>query len=123
MARRKRRQFSDEFKQEAVSLSKQGDRTMGDVARELDLTESALRLSVTQHDADHGKGPPGALTREEREELRRLRKEVKWLREEKTISKKPRPSSRGKACEILLHPRGDGLLAHRAQAERRSSPY
>ena len=61
MARRKRRKFSDEFKQEAVRLSKQGDRTIGDVARELDLTESALRLWVKQDDADRGKGPPGAV--------------------------------------------------------------
>lgn len=110
------KEVSDEFKQEAVRLCKQGDRTIGDVARELDLTESALRLWVNQYDADRGKGPPGALTSEEREELRRLRKEVKRLREEKTISKKPRPSSRRKASEILLHPRGEGQPSGRSEA-------
>ena len=50
MARRKRRKFSDEFKQEAVRLCKEGNRSIGDVARELDLTESALRSWVKQHD-------------------------------------------------------------------------
>ena len=88
MARRKRRKFSDEFKAEAVRLCGQRDRSIGDVARELDLTESALRGWVKQHEADQGKGPSGALTSEEKEELRRLRKEVKRLREEKLILKK-----------------------------------
>jgi transposase-like protein len=88
MARRKRRKFSDEFKAEAVRLCLQGDRSIGEVAREMDLTESALRGWVKQHEADQGKGPPGALNSAEKEELQRLRKEVKKLREEKTILKK-----------------------------------
>ena len=54
---------------------KEGNRSIGDVARELALTESALRSWVKQHDVDQGKGPPEAPTSEEREELRRLRKE------------------------------------------------
>ncbi|MBT8465728.1 MAG: transposase [Myxococcales bacterium] len=81
MARRKRRKFSDEFKHEAVRLCSEANRSIGDVARELDLTESALRMWVKQHEVDQGKGPPGALTTEEREELQRLR-------EEKVILKK-----------------------------------
>lgn len=88
MARRKRRKFSDEFKAEAVRLCMQRDRSIGDVARELDLTESALRQWVKQHEADQGKAPPGVLTSAEKEELQRLRKEVKRLREEKTILSK-----------------------------------
>lgn len=88
MARRKRRKFSDEFKAEAVRLCAQRDRSIGDVARELDLTESALRAWVKQHDVDRGKGPAGALTSAERDELQRLRKENKRLREEKTILSK-----------------------------------
>jgi len=88
MARRKRRKFSDEFKQEAVRLCGQGDRSIGEVARELDLTESALRGWVKQAEVDSGKGPPGVLKSDELEELRRLRKEVKKLREEKLILKK-----------------------------------
>jgi len=88
MARRKRRKFSEEFKQEAVRLCQKGDRSIGDVAKELDLTESALRGWVKQAEADRGKAPPGVLTSAEREELQRLRKENKRLQEEKTILKK-----------------------------------
>ena len=53
MAQRRRRRFTVEFKQEAVRLCKQGDRSIGQVARELDLTESALRRWVQQYEIDH----------------------------------------------------------------------
>jgi transposase len=88
MARRKRRKFSEEFKQEAVRLCQKGDRSIGEVAREMDLTESALRNWVKQAEADQGKGPSETLTSAEKEELQRLRKENKRLREEKLILKK-----------------------------------
>ena len=41
--RRSRRQFSDEFRAGAVRLVLEEGKTVGAVARELDLTESALR--------------------------------------------------------------------------------
>ena len=68
----------------------QHDRSIGQVARELDLTESALRRWVTQHEIDHGPNRTGALTTEERAELGTLRREVRVLREERTILKKGR---------------------------------
>jgi transposase-like protein len=43
MAQRKRRKFTPEFKAEAVRLAKAGDRSLGQVAKDLDLTETALR--------------------------------------------------------------------------------
>jgi transposase len=58
------------------------------VARELDLTESALRMWVERARADRGTGKPGVLTTAEREELGRLRKEVRTLRMERDILKK-----------------------------------
>lgn len=61
-------------------------RPAGQVARELDLTESALRNWVDQARADRTKGRTG-LTTEEREELRRLRKENRVLRTEREIRK------------------------------------
>ena len=61
-------------------------KTAGQVARELDLTESALRNWVDQARADRTKGRTG-LTTEEREELRRLRKENRVLRTEREILK------------------------------------
>lgn len=85
--RRPRRQFSEEFKDGAVRLVLDEDKTVGAVARELDLTPSALALWVRQAQAERTKGKSG-LMREEREELARLRKENRELRMERDILKK-----------------------------------
>ena len=84
--RRERRQFDDEFKAGAVRLVLDEGKTVGRVARDLDLTESALRVWVDRARADRTKGRTG-LTSEEREELRRLRKENRQLRLERDILK------------------------------------
>ena len=84
----KRRSFTQEFKTEVVGLCRRGDRSVGHVARDLDLTESAVRAWVQQDDVDRGHGPPGELTSDERMELRRLRRENRRLREEREIPKK-----------------------------------
>lgn len=86
--RRARRSFTPEFKAEAVRLCKVGDRTVRQVARDLDLTETALREWVQRADVDAGKGPSEALTTAERDELRELRKRVKRLEMEREILKK-----------------------------------
>ena len=88
MDKRKRRRFTEAFKQEAVRLCLRHDRSIGQVARELDLTESALRNWVKQDEIDRGPNPTGALTTEEKTELRTLRREVRVLREEREILKK-----------------------------------
>lgn len=88
MARRKRRKFTPEFKAEVVELCQRGDRSIGEVSRDLGLTETAVRSWVKQAKVDAGEGPPGELTSEEREELRRLRREVRQLREDREILKK-----------------------------------
>jgi transposase-like protein len=85
---RKRRSFTPEFKAEAVRLCRVGDRSVGQVATDLDLTETALREWVKRADVDAGNGPPGALTTDERNELRELRKRVKRLEMEREILKK-----------------------------------
>lgn len=85
---RKRRHFTREFKTEAVRLCKAGGRTVAQVAKELDLTETSLRSWVTQAQVDVGDGPPGALTTAEREELQQLRRENKRLQMEREILKK-----------------------------------
>jgi transposase-like protein len=87
MAKRKRRSFDAQFKAEAVRLCKVGDRSIGQVAKDLDLTETALREWVRRADIDAGQGPPGALTTAEREELGRLRRENKRLQMERDILK------------------------------------
>ena len=85
--RRKRRAFTAEFKAEAVRLCKVGDRSVAQVAADLDLTETALRAWVKQAVIDAGKGPPEAVTTAEREELARLRRENKRLTMERDILK------------------------------------
>jgi transposase-like protein len=88
MEKRRRRKFTREFKDETVRLVQESGKTIGEVARDLDLTESALRNWVKQAEIDAGRGPAGALTTEEHEELRRLRRENKQLRMEREILKK-----------------------------------
>ena len=88
MAKRKRRAFSDEYKAEVVELIRKSGKSVGAVARELDLTETAVRRWVQQAEIDSGGGPAGALTTAEREELSQLRKRVKTLEMEREILKK-----------------------------------
>lgn len=58
------------------------------VARDLDLTETALRNWCKQADIDEGRDSGGALTSAEREELRRLRRQVRILEQERDFAKK-----------------------------------
>ena len=85
--RRVRRQFTEEFRTGAVRLVIDEGKTVGAVARELDLTPSALATWVRQARADRSQGKTG-LTTAEREELARLRKENRILQEEREILKK-----------------------------------
>lgn len=87
MPRRKRRHFTPEQKSDAVRLV----RTVGNlarVARDLDLTETALRSWVQRAEIDEGRGPDGALTSAERDELQRLRRENRTLEMERDFLKK-----------------------------------
>ena len=88
MARRKRRAFSDDFKAEAVRLCKLGDRTITQVAQNLDLTETALRAWVKAAEASEAQSPVNTLTNGERDELHQLRRDVKRLQMERDILKK-----------------------------------
>ncbi len=87
MTRRKRRSFSAEQKADAVRMVREGT-SASRVARDLDLTETALRAWVKQAEIDEGKGGEGALTTEERDELRRLRRENRILEQERAFLKK-----------------------------------
>jgi transposase len=85
-SRRPRRQFTDEFKREAVRLVLDEGKSVASTARDLDLTESNLRIWVERARADRTNGKTG-LTTAEREELARLRKENRQLRLEREILK------------------------------------
>jgi transposase len=84
--RRPRRQFDEEFRSQAVRLVLDDGKTIGAVARDLDLTPSALRSWVRRAQADRTHGRTG-LTTAEREELARLRKENRELRTDRDILK------------------------------------
>ena len=85
--RRARRQFTEEFRAGAVRLVLDEGKAIGAVARELDLTPSSLGNWVRHAHADRTKGRTG-LTTAEREELTRLRKELRIVQEEREILKK-----------------------------------
>jgi len=87
MPRRKRREFSVEERADAVRLVHQVG-NLAKVARDLDLTETALRRWVKQAAIDEGQEPEGALTTEERKELQRLRRRVRTLEMERDFAKK-----------------------------------
>ena len=84
---RPRRSFTSEFKAEIVELCRRGDRSVGQVAKDFDLTETAVRDWVKQADLDTGARADG-LTSSERDELAQLRRENRRLREDVDILKR-----------------------------------
>lgn len=88
MIRRKRRGFSEEQKAAAVEHVRRSGKTVYQAARDLDLTETALRRWVEQAEVDAGRGRSGELTSDEREELSRLRRENRRLQLERDFLKK-----------------------------------
>jgi transposase len=84
---RRRRFFPPEYKAEVVELFRSSGKTAGQVAKELGLTETAVREWVKRADLDAGRRADG-LVSSEREELRRLRRENRDLREEREILRK-----------------------------------
>ncbi|GAA1578473.1 hypothetical protein GCM10009827_120140 [Dactylosporangium maewongense] len=85
--RRARRAFTAEFKAEIVEVCRRGDRSMRQVAKDFDLTETAVRDWVRQADLDAGTRTDG-LTSTERDELARLRRENRRLAEDVEILKR-----------------------------------
>jgi transposase len=84
---RRRRSFTAEFKAEIVELCQRGDRSVGQVARDFDLTETAVREWVRQAGRDAGTGD-GGLATPERDELAALRRENRRLKEDVEILKR-----------------------------------
>jgi len=83
---RTRRSFAPEFKAEVVELVRTSGSPIAEVARRMDLSETAVRAWVRQAEVDSGDRE--GLTGAEREELARLRKENRVLREERDILKR-----------------------------------
>jgi transposase len=85
---RSRPPYPEQFRREAVELvrKEKGDRSVKEIAVDLGVTEQSLRNWLKQADVDAGRAH--GLSSEEKEELRRLRREVRVLREEREILKK-----------------------------------
>jgi transposase len=86
MTARRRRSFTPEFKAQTVDLLRTSGKSVGEVCRDLDLTETVVRRWLAQADIDAGRRD--GLTTAEREELSRLRRENRVLREEREILRK-----------------------------------
>jgi transposase len=114
---RRRRSFTAEFKAEIVELCQRGDRSAGQVAKDFDLTGTAVREWVRQAGRDAGTREDGGLTSAERRELAELRRENRRLREDVDILK------RATAFFALRRP-GERLPVHRGgeagQAQRQA---
>lgn len=79
--------YPREFRLEAVRLVRESGKSSYRIAKDLGVAEQSLRNWVKQADLDSGRRTDG-LTTEEREELRRLRRENRVLREEREILRK-----------------------------------
>ncbi len=76
------------FRAEAVELARTSGKGIPQLARDLGISEQALRGWTKRADIDAGRGQPGELTSAERDELRRLRRENQVLRQEREILRK-----------------------------------
>jgi transposase len=75
--------YPPEFREEAVRLVRTSGKRTSEVAADLGVSYESLRKWLKQHDVDDGNAP--GITSAEREELRKLRRENRILREEREI--------------------------------------
>ncbi len=83
---RTRPPYPPELRRQILDLVRAG-RSVAELAREFEPTETTIRNWLKQDDLDSGRRSDG-LTTDERAEIARLRREVKLLREEREILKK-----------------------------------
>jgi transposase len=83
---RTRPPYPREFKAEAVKLARSSEKPLSELARDLGVSAETLRNWLKQQQIDAGKRD--GLTTDEREELRRLRKENEILKEEREVLRK-----------------------------------
>jgi transposase len=88
MSRRKRRVFTEEQKSAAIEHVRSTGKTVYQAAQDLDLTETALRRWIAESERAARPAGEGELSVQEREELRRLRRENQRLQMERDFLKK-----------------------------------
>jgi transposase len=128
-----------EFKAEIIELCQQGDRSVGQVAKDFGLTETAVREWVKQAERDTRSRQDGGLTGTERRELAELRRENRRLREDvksrsgRRLSSRRRPGERvsvheaekagsrnvKRACELLKVSRAAYCRARDGESSQR----
>ncbi len=94
---RTRPPYPEEFRREAIRLAKLGDRPQRKLARDLGVSDVTLRRWLKEEQASRGERP-GGVSRDEREELARLRDEDAMLRLEREILRKVPLAARGAAA-------------------------
>jgi transposase len=106
--------YSKEFKSEAVQLIRSSGRSIPQLANELGVSDGSLRNWLKQADIDEG--VRDGLTTHERQELNRLRREVKILQQEREILKKAElpslPRRMGSGELLQVHRCAEGYLSH-----------
>jgi transposase len=111
---RARRSFTPEFKAEIVELCQRGDRSIGQVARDFDLTETAVREWVRQAERDAGTRGDGGLTSAECQELSALRGRTNgYGRTWRSSSERRLSSCRRPGERLSVHRGGEGAAAQR----------
>lgn len=98
------KKYSDELRERATRLALESGRPIAHVAADLGVHKEALRTWVRQAKADAAGGTPTVVSSAEREELKRLRKEVRELKQANEILRSA--SSRKSSME----PRGGERL-------------
>ncbi len=79
------KKYSDELRERATRLALESGRPIAHVAQDLGVHKEALRTWVRQAKADAAGGTPSVVSSAEREELKRLRKEVRELKQANEI--------------------------------------
>ena len=87
MGKRRPRQFSEEFRQEAVRLARESDRSKTEIAAELGISLTCLRNWLRDAPSEKQTTAKGRVLSLE-EEVRQLRRDNERLREEREILKK-----------------------------------
>jgi transposase len=86
--RRERRTFNDEYKQQVFEQVRVGDKSVSQICRDLDLTESSVRKWIQADKTTNGIMTQNSLSETDQQELERLRVENKRLKTEREILKK-----------------------------------
>jgi transposase-like protein len=93
-----------EFRRRAVDLARRREKPIAGIAHDLGIAESCLRRWLKHEDVDTGRTE--GLTTDERAELVRLRRELRWRRWRSRSSSGPAPTSPGRTSSHNRVPAG-----------------